>query len=121
MALDIKEDVRVDILIVSLDGELDSSTAPILFAKLKENIREKKFKKVIFNMNGLKFISSAGWSVFVETAKILKENKKGDIRLAQMQEDAKRVYELLGIDAYIRSYSTLTDAIKSFLESGNEK
>lgn len=115
MTLNILDSIKEDVIILELSGQLDSSTASILKIKINQILQETKLKKIIINMKNLDFISSAGWSVFVETAKEIRKIN-GDLRLAEMKKDAERIFTLLGMDSYLKSYKTTELALNSFNE-----
>mgnify|MGYP000436373007 CR=1 FL=1 len=112
MDFDIKEKQNEDITILELYGYLDASSAPQLDKKLNEVLNQGKIKLII-NMKGLNLISSAGWSIFVEMTLQFKK-KGGDIRLAEMRNDAKNIFNIMGLDAVIKSFESIEKALESF-------
>lgn len=98
--------------ILKLSGELDAHTAPQLDEKLKESLAAGNAKLVIV-MSGLELISSAGWSIFIETALKCKQ-KGGDIRIAEMKSDAANIFRIMGLSSMIKSFESAAEAAESF-------
>jgi anti-anti-sigma factor len=116
MALEIKERKDGEITIVELYGELDSSSVSVFHLRFKEITDKHGLGKYILDMKLLIFISSAGWSAFVNECKQLRKSG-GDLKLASMQKDAERVYDLVGIKSVIESYKTVKEAVESYVKS----
>ncbi len=113
MAFEIRENEDGEIIIVALFGELDSSSVAAFSLGFKDIIGKRGPKKYVLDLKGLEFISSAGWTAFLNEFKQLRASG-GDLKLAAMQQDAKRVYSLVGIDGVIESHETVKEAVKSY-------
>jgi len=114
MVLEIKERKDGEITVVELYGELDSSSVSVFHLRFKEITEKLGLGKYVLDMKALIFISSAGWTAFVNECKQLRESG-GDLRLAAMQKDAERVYDLVGINNVIESYKTVKEAVESYV------
>lgn len=112
MEFNIKEEQSNGVTILDLSGGLDAATAPLLDKQIKQSLAGGGVKLVIA-MAGLLLISSAGWSIFIESAVQCKE-KGGDIRLAGMNSDAAKIFRIMGMDKVIKSYGTKEEAVSSF-------
>lgn len=113
MAFVIKENLDGEIIIVELYGELDSSSVAAFNLGFREIATKRGPLKYVLDLKGLEFISSAGWTAFLNEYKELRASG-GDLKFAAMRHDAKRVYALVGIDGVIESHETVKDAIKSY-------
>lgn len=113
MVLEIKQKEDGQIIVVELNGELDSSSVAAFSLRFREISGKHGPVKYVLDLKALEFISSAGWSAFLNEFKQLQASG-GDLKLAAMQPDAKRVYELVGINGVIESYETVKEAIKSY-------
>ena len=113
MAFEIRENEDLGIIIVELFGELDSSSVAAFSLGFREIIGKRGPKKYVLDLKGLEFISSAGWTAFLNEFKQLRSSG-GDLKLAAMRPDAKRVYALMGIDGVMESHETVKDAVKSY-------
>lgn len=117
MAFEIKEKEEGEVRIVKLSGELDSSSVTVFSLKFKEITGKNGPKKYVLDLEGLEFISSAGWTAFLNECKQLRA-AGGDLKIAAMQPDAKRVYDLVGIDSVIENFETVKEAAKSYGKNG---
>jgi anti-sigma B factor antagonist len=98
--------------IVKLTGYIDSEN----FAEARDNI-EKIIKsgktRIVADLSGITYMSSAGWGVFVGNVKSARE-AGGDIKLAAMQEEVENVYKLVEFNEILASYKTVEEAKNSF-------
>ena len=78
---------------VSLTGSLDTDTAPQLEEKLAQ-IFVSGSKKLIFNMSGLNYVSSAGIRVIAKASKKMKENS-GAIAMTGLQPQIEKVFDIV--------------------------
>jgi len=108
----INEEKIKDIVILKLYGNLDAFSASQLEIKIDQLI-DTGIIKFVIDMECLKLISSAGWSIFIECAMQCKK-AGGDIKLAGMNEAAERIYKIMRLNTLINSFETAELAIKSF-------
>lgn len=113
MAFEIREKEDGEIMILELCGELDSSSVAVFNLGFMEISGKRGPVKYVLDLKGLEFISSAGWTAFLNEFKQLRSSG-GDLKLAAMRQDAKRVYSLVGIDGVIESHETVKEAVKSY-------
>ena len=78
---------------IKLNGSLDTSTASELEKQLVP-VLAAGAKDIIFDLAGLKFISSAGLRVFSTTRKTLKE-RGGQASFVHMQPQIQEVFEII--------------------------
>ena len=78
-----------------VSGFLDAHTFEQLEEAINENFREDRFK-VIVDLSGVGYISSAGAGVFIGALSEAQENG-GDIVLLRPAPSVKEVFELLGL------------------------
>ena len=78
---------------VELTGSLDTATAPELERELAP-ILAGPVTDLVFDLAGLKFISSAGLRVFGTTRKSLKE-RGGQANFVHMQPQIREVFEII--------------------------
>ena len=79
---------------VKLSGSLDTVTAPELEKQLAPVLGQAEVKDLIFDLAGLKFISSAGLRVFSAARKIIKE-RGGQTSFVHMQPQIQEVFEIM--------------------------
>jgi anti-sigma B factor antagonist len=78
---------------VKLTGSLDTATAPELERQLAPALTAA-VKDVVFDLEHLKFISSAGLRIFSVTRKTLKE-RGGQASFIHMQPQIQEVFEIM--------------------------
>ncbi len=101
------------ICIVEVRGVLDAESADDL-EKALTTIIEKGLWRVIVDLSGVNYISSAGWGIFTGQIKEVR-SRGGDIKLAAMQPGVQEVFQLLELDYFIQSFDTVEEAEKRFL------
>ena len=79
---------------VCLDGRLDIDTAEQLESGLRKAL--KKTKVLIFDLQNLKYISSAGLRVLLSAQRQM--NRQGRMRLIHVGEAVMQTLELRGLD-----------------------
>lgn len=101
------------ISVLAIRGRLDAVTA----VQLEEQVNrwfEQPGTKLVFDMEKLDYISSAGLRVFLTTAKKMKA-RNGRLIMAGLQENVKEVFTISGFIALIPAFDTLgaaKDAIR---------
>ena len=97
MPLDIRiqKDVanQAGVITATLAGSLDTATAPEL-AEALAPVLANTTRDIVFDLAGLKFISSAGLRVFASTRKLLKE-RGGQVSFVHMQPQIQEVFEIM--------------------------
>jgi anti-sigma B factor antagonist len=99
--------------LVKISGRVDSFTAPKLadeFAKITSNGR---FKLVV-DMSGVEFLSSAGLRVLISTQKNCKRYNRGEVVLATIPQNILAVFELAGFTSIFKIFDDITSAVGSF-------
>lgn len=79
-------------LILDVVGRLDTTTAPDLESELDISLGE--VTDLVFNLEGLDYVSSAGLRVFLKAQKIM--NAKGTMKLINVNETILEVFEITG-------------------------
>lgn len=69
--------------------------------------------RLVVDLAGVHYISSAGWGVFVSRLREAREGG-GDIKLARMQEPVREVYDLLEFEGLLPHHDRLEDARAGF-------
>jgi anti-anti-sigma factor len=115
MALEIGNIDKEGVIVLELKGSLDASSVEQLNAFVKQMSEQKGTYRLVLSMNALEFISSAGWSVLVETSREMQE-KNGDVRLSEMRQASQRIFKLMGLEACLKLYPSAAEAVKSYAE-----
>ncbi len=87
-----------EILIVSLNGRLDTNTASDLEEKIKENI--SGIEVLIFDLSSLSYISSAGLRILLLSQKIM--NKQGKMIVKNVTETVSEIFSLTGFSEILK-------------------
>lgn len=103
--------VKKDVLIVTVSGKLDSSTAPELAEYFDKQI-EDCLHTVILDMKKLDYISSAGLRLILNTSKLLKSRNR-IFTLCGMQDHIREVFEISGFDSFVTISSSLQESLSS--------
>lgn len=77
---------------LTLEGRLDTTTAPQLEAVVKNELTG--VKELTFDMNKLEYISSAGLRVLLSAQKIM--NKQGEMTVTGCSEEIIEIFEVTG-------------------------
>ena len=84
-----REDAR---LTITLEGRLDTTTAPDLEKNLQESIQG--VEELVMDFEKLDYISSAGLRVLLAAQKIM--NKLGSMKLCHVNESIMEILEVTG-------------------------
>jgi anti-sigma B factor antagonist len=95
------EDFRIsvrdddDVVIVTIEGEVDVATAPALRDELYRLI-ERGTKRIIVDLGGMEFIDSTGLGVFVGA---LKRSREGgdELQLRSLRPAARKIFDITGL------------------------
>ena len=82
-------------LTVALEGRLDTTTAP----KLEEELRAG-ITRLVFDVEKLEYISSAGLRVLLAMQKLM--NQQGEMVLQNVNEAVMEVFEVTGFSDILR-------------------
>ena len=90
--LNIKKNAVGDVLAVSLEGRLDTVTAPQLDASLRESM--DGMKELILDLRDLEYISSAGLRVLLSAQRAMA--KTGSMKLINVGDILMEIFEVTG-------------------------
>lgn len=94
-------------------GDLDANSSIHLDEKISDLIEQGK-TRIHVDFREVKYVSSAGWGVFISYLEELKA-KEGKLILSHMVESVKDVYDLLGLDQLIANVNTDEDVDNFFV------
>ena len=84
-------------MVVSIQGELDALTGPVLQARLEEALDLRGASSVVMDLEALTFIDSSGLTALVVAHRWL-ESKQGTLRLARATAQTRKILEITGLD-----------------------
>lgn len=94
-------------------GRINSQTAPQLEDAF-EALQDKGRHHFVFDMSQVDFISSAGLRVMIHVQKTCKENKQGELILANVPARVRETLDLAGFVPLFKIYDTVVQAVGSF-------
>ncbi len=101
-----------DISLLQISGYIDTTTFAELQQTLYQLIQEGKINFII-DLQAVQYVSSAGWGVFVGEIRGLRE-KGGDLKIIEMTDEVKEVFEMLEFNRILTNYDSLEEAIDDF-------
>ncbi len=101
-----------DVVVVSPEGSIDTHTAPD-FEKALKDLLESGQVKVVVDMSGVSYISSAGIGVFMSLIGDFR-SKGGDIKAASMSDKVYKVFETVGFTGILDIKNSVEEAVKAF-------
>lgn len=97
------------IALVELKGRVDSTNAKDLDAVLSSLI-DDGISKIILSCASLRYVSSAGLSIFLKTFREVSKQDNGHFLLCSAAENIKRVLNITGFSDFIPVYGDLQQA-----------
>ena len=90
--LNIERKINGTELTVALTGRLGTTTAPELESVLKASV--DGVTALVFDMEALEYISSAGLRVLLSTQKLM--NRQGEMKVIHANESVTEIFEVTG-------------------------
>jgi anti-sigma B factor antagonist len=91
--------------LVVIEGRVDSATAPKLQDHVEAIIDAGRYK-IIFDMEGVDYMSSAGLRVLINAQKVAKRYNRGEVVLARVPQ---RIYDALDLAGFIPLFKFFDD------------
>lgn len=113
--LEIKVNIKKDLLIACLSGELDHHTAKEVKDLIEEVIKNREIKNLIFDFSALTFMDSSGIGVIVGRYKLIK-SLGGQVAISGASGNIKKLLYMSGIDKIIKVFDNTEDAHICFEE-----
>jgi anti-anti-sigma factor len=101
--------------VVRVDGVIDTMTATEL-EKVMNSLLDRGKYKIIVDLGGVDYISSAGWGIFISNIREIRQHS-GDIKLVRMIPNVYEIFELLEFDSILRAFDSIEKARSDFEES----
>ncbi len=90
--MEIKKTKNGNELTIAIEGRLDTTTAPMLEAELKQSVNG--VEKLIFDFGSLEYLSSAGLRVLLSAQKVM--NKQGEMVVRNVNDTIAEIFEVTG-------------------------
>lgn len=102
----------VSVTLLSLKGAIETTNASTLEEAI-DRILEAACYRIVVDLSGVTYISSAGWGIFISEIKRVRRNS-GDIKLAAMTAPVREVFDLLEFNNILRPYRNRDEAVRDF-------
>ena len=110
MSFDVKK--QNDVTIIDVEGQLIVGNRQELKQKVLEEL-EGGARKFLIDFSGTGYIDSSGLGVLVSLSKKIRE-QGGELRLANLNEDLRTLFELTKLDTLFHIASDREEALASF-------
>jgi anti-anti-sigma factor len=101
-----------DVLVMEVGGRLDSHSAGEVGDRMMA-VATGGEKKVVLNLRGLDYVSSAGLRIILRLSRVL-QSHGGELRVTDAQEMVASVLETAGFDSLLRIHATEASALEAF-------
>jgi anti-sigma B factor antagonist len=99
--------------VIEIKGRVDSSTAPQL-TKTLEKVTHDGYFKLVLDMSGLEYMSSAGFRALLAAQRNCKRYNRGEVVLACVPVRICEALELAGFTELFKSFDDALTAVGSF-------
>ena len=99
--------------LIAIKGRVDSSTAPQL-AQALETANENGKYKLVVDMAGLEYMSSAGFRSLLAAQRNSKKYNRGEVVLANVPVRIREALELAGFTELFKSFDDTLAAVGHF-------
>ncbi|HZJ58474.1 MAG TPA: anti-sigma F factor antagonist [Clostridia bacterium] len=100
-----------DILVVSLEGELDHHTSGEVRKYIDHLLDDPTIKNLIIDIKKLNFMDSSGLGVLIGRYKIIKK-RGGKLGVSNISAQIDRIFVVSGLYKIIKPYEGLQQALK---------
>ncbi|WP_420038586.1 anti-sigma F factor antagonist [Parageobacillus thermoglucosidasius] len=105
-------EVKQDVLIIRLSGELDHHTAEELREKATDALERESIRHIVLNLEHLTFMDSSGLGVILGRYKQIK-NLGGEMIVCSISPTVKRLFDMSGLFKIIRLENDEQFALKT--------
>ena len=99
--------------LIAVKGRVDSNTAPELGKAIAKSTDAGDYR-IVIDMSGVDFLSSAGLRVLMLAQKTCKRYNRGEIKLAKVPAKIKSALDLVGFTILFTFYDDPISAVGSF-------
>ena len=99
--------------LVTVNGHVDSATAPKLAAALDTIVNDGRFK-IVVDMTELEYMSSAGFRTLISAQRNCKRYNRGEVVFAGVPANIHSALELAGFTTLFQVFSDVTSAVGNF-------
>lgn len=106
--MDTQVEEKGEVVVVRLQGRLDAASSPQLEKKINSIIESGHFK-LILNLEGVDYLSSAGMRLMLSVSKKLKQ-LEGKVVACNLNEEVMDVIKMAGFHQVLELYSSEEDS-----------
>lgn len=110
--MEMKVELEGTVAVIIAVGSIDALTAPELAAFINQQI-EEGHTHLVADLAGVDYTSSAGLRVLLGAVKETR-GKGGDLRLASIQPDVRKVLDLSGFTSILKHFPDRAAAVASY-------
>lgn len=99
--------------LLTVTGRVDSATAPALAEALDAIVNDGRFK-IVIDMTGLEYMSSAGFRALISAQRNCKRYNRGEVIFASVPANIHSALELAGFTSLFQIYADVTSAVGNF-------
>ncbi|HZK34214.1 MAG TPA: anti-sigma F factor antagonist [Bacillota bacterium] len=99
-----------DILIITLEGELDHHHAKGVRQALDRMLEDTSIRYLVLDLSGLCFMDSSGIGVFIGRYKVIKK-RDGQTCIAGVNSQLDKILEVSGLYNILKAYDNVEEAI----------
>lgn len=99
--------------VIKATGRIDSATASQLAEEMDDITNAGRYK-IVFDMEDVEFMSSAGLRVLISTQKTCKRYNRGEVVLTMVPSRIYDALELAGFVPLFKFFDNLLDAVGNF-------
>lgn len=106
-----------EITLIYPKGYINAHTVRVFEGEIQRALQQKRFK-IVVSCASLSYIASAGLGAIMGAIEEIRDNG-GDLRLAELNDTVRGIFDILGFNHLYRIFPTEMDAILSF-RAGSE-
>jgi len=99
--------------LITIKGRVDSATAPQV-AQALENANENGKYKLVVDMSGLEYMSSAGFRALLAAQRNCKKYNRGEVVLSNVPDRIREALELAGFTELFKTFEDNLKAVGHF-------
>ena len=105
-----------DVVLLYPRGFINAHTVRLFETEIQKALERHRYN-IVVSCAGLKYIASAGLGALMGVIEEVRTNG-GDIRIADLNETVRNIFEILGFNHLYRIFPSEVDAILSFRGGG---
>jgi len=104
-----------DVTVIQVQGRIDHKTAKDFENALKPHVDQciaGEYKKILIDLDGVDFMTSAGLRVLMIAAKTC-DKEKGQIAVAALQPGIKEIFKISRFDLVLKIFPTVRSGLEN--------